>query len=179
MIILETIYILIHFLLNYIDLALLFKAIFRDRFCLIAYVIAQIIIFTEEIYRVAFYELLPPPSIFSKLPGTIAFLIFTIIITKLVLMVMKVPNTEFAIIFGSTFGTLGVFIIDSLHTNQMQPFYPISKVNPLFGIIEESLIAKFLVCSLLISVCIFIFRWLSQKNGESEELPLTFKTDFY
>lgn len=158
--ILEALYFLIYAVFNYLNVALLLKAIFRNHFCFTAYVIAQIIILLEEIYLIGVYELLTPPSIFTKLPGAILFFIFTIIVTKFILKSIKVPHTWFAIIFGSSFGTLGIFIIGSLHVKQMQPFYPISHKNPLFGIIEDSWISNFLFFSLLLSVGIFTFRRL-------------------
>ena len=162
-VILETIYILIYAVyavFNYLGIPLLLKAIFRNHFCFTAYGIAPIIILLDLMYRIGSSDVYTPPSIFTKLPSAIVLLILTVIITKFILKILQVSHTWFAIIFGSSFGTLGVFVIGSLYIEEMQPFYPISHKNPLFGIIEDSWISNFLFFTLLLSLGIFTFRWI-------------------
>ncbi len=161
--IIEAIILFIHGLLIYFAPALLFKAILTKHFSFSSYCIAQLIIFSERAYLIGAYEVGGPPSLFSKLPGALIYLILTLLATKLIVSILKFTSSWFSILLGSTLGTLGVFLITCFYDRSMSPLYPISNINPLFGTIPESLIGEFLTWCLIISLCIFAFRLLQNR----------------
>ncbi len=158
----KVLFLLIYGLLICFAPALFFKAIFTKHFSFTSYCVALIMICAEIIYLIGAYEVGEPPSLFSKLPGALIYLILTILITKLIASILKFTSSWSSILFGSTLGTLGVFFVSCLYDKDMSPLYPISNTNPLFGAIPGFLIDIILNFALGISLCIFAFRLIKK-----------------